>query len=207
MTFDGDLLLAGAKAMTMSGTLIYTPEADYRILRAQSRARKGLARTPARPPAVVSAAPVLVGRRLQGNVVIGDDAARERGAPESPAPVGHDIVVDQANPCFFDHPLDHVPGQLLLEACRQSAIVAAVRESFMPRPSCLVTACRVSFSDFVELDAVAHCSARLLARDGGAGTVRAAVSVQQLGTPVGQVELELTALPESGRYQAGDDNL
>ncbi|MGN8048178.1 AfsA-related hotdog domain-containing protein [Curtobacterium sp. 22159] len=32
------------------------------------------------------------------------------------------LVVDPDEPAFFDHPLDHVPGMLMLEAARQSAL-------------------------------------------------------------------------------------
>ncbi|MFF1574223.1 ScbA/BarX family gamma-butyrolactone biosynthesis protein [Leifsonia sp. NPDC058292] len=34
---------------------------------------------------------------------------------------GWSIVVDPAHPIYFDHPLDHVPGMLLIDAMRQAA--------------------------------------------------------------------------------------
>jgi hypothetical protein len=194
MRFEGDLFLAGANAMSMSGTLVFTPQEDYEILRAQSRARKQLSAAPAarRLPALV--APGLVGRRLQDNVVIGDDPCLGSAAGEGAGLIRHAIIVDQANPCFFDHPLDHVPGQLLLEACRQSAIITAVRDRVLPGPACMVTACTVSLSDFVELDEIADCSATVVPSPVATGAACLRVSVRQFGTQVGDVELQLSAV-------------
>jgi hypothetical protein len=208
MTFEGDLLLAGAnehdgtKAMSMGGTLVFTRKEDYEFLRAQSRVRKQLNNVPARgmPDPLAMVAPALVGRRIPGNVVIADEPGFARTAEPDGHLARHRIVVDQANPCFFDHPLDHVPGHLLVEACRQSAIVTAVRDRVLPGPACMVTACGVSFDDFVELDAMADCTVTEVSpadagTAGTAETARVLVSVRQFGMPVGEVELELAALP------------
>lgn len=59
------------------------------------------------PPALSAAA---VGRALPSDVVL---AATDR-------PGRWQLRVDTAHPVFFDHPLDHVPGMLLLEAARQA---------------------------------------------------------------------------------------
>jgi hypothetical protein len=58
---------------------------------------------PALPPAVV-------GRVLPADVVL---APADR-------PDRWQLRVDTAHPVFFDHPLDHAPGMLLLEAARQA---------------------------------------------------------------------------------------
>ncbi|MFI1163559.1 ScbA/BarX family gamma-butyrolactone biosynthesis protein [Streptomyces sp. NPDC020801] len=55
------------------------------------------------------------------------------------------LRADTAHPVFFDHPLDHVPGMLLLEAARQ---VACLR-GFAPRPP---AAFRAAFHRYAELD-------------------------------------------------------
>lgn len=34
------------------------------------------------------------------------------------------LRVDGCHPVFFDHPVDHVPGMLLVEAARQAAVAA-----------------------------------------------------------------------------------
>jgi hypothetical protein len=64
------------------------------------------------PPGVPAAD---VGRALAADVVLAE-----------PAPGRTDrrrLRVDTAHPVFFDHPLDHVPGMLLLEAARQAALL------------------------------------------------------------------------------------
>ncbi|GAA1899637.1 ScbA/BarX family gamma-butyrolactone biosynthesis protein [Streptantibioticus ferralitis] len=68
------------------------------------------------PPAID---PALVGRRDPRDVVLADAAA----GPGDPA---HSWLLraDTSHPLFFDHPVDHVPGMLLLEAARQAAQAA-----------------------------------------------------------------------------------
>ncbi|WP_405783736.1 ScbA/BarX family gamma-butyrolactone biosynthesis protein [Streptomyces sp. NBC_00859] len=85
-------------------------------------------------------------------------------APASPAQAGRprlrDVVlsqtdstdawqlrIDTAHPIFFDHPLDHAPGMLLLEAVRQCA--HATTEA---TPS-IVTGLDITFNQYVEFDA------------------------------------------------------
>ncbi|MEU5977247.1 ScbA/BarX family gamma-butyrolactone biosynthesis protein [Streptomyces sp. NPDC047315] len=196
LALTGDFYVGSSKAMSMSGTLVCTPKDEYELLRAHSRARKTLTRSPvaARPLAAE-----LVGRSTPRNVVIGElpDGAGRLPAGAGPGErAGRAIIADPRNPAYFDHPLDHVPGQLLLEACRQHAIEAAVGASALANPSCTVVACRVSFDDFVELDADAECSA-VVHPPRADGTVRAEVEVAQAGLRVGVVELELAAPPPS----------
>jgi hypothetical protein len=64
------------------------------------------------PPGLSAAA---VDRALPSDVVL---AATDR-------PARWQLRVDTAHPVFFDHPLDHVPGMLLLEAARQAARLKA----------------------------------------------------------------------------------
>ncbi|MFH8801377.1 ScbA/BarX family gamma-butyrolactone biosynthesis protein [Streptomyces sp. NPDC017936] len=71
-----------------------------------------------RTPDTVTAVPVPPGlpaasvdRALASDVVL---AATDR-------PARWQLRVDTAHPVFFDHPLDHVPGMLLLEGARQAA--------------------------------------------------------------------------------------
>ncbi|MDT9695050.1 ScbA/BarX family gamma-butyrolactone biosynthesis protein [Streptomyces sp. P17] len=83
----------------------WTSESVYRRLRG--------GRTPATvsalpPPAGL--APALVGRTVPADVVL--------APPDRPG--RWQLRVDTAHPVFFDHPLDHVPGMLLLEAAGQA---------------------------------------------------------------------------------------
>lgn len=105
-------------------------------------------------------------RRLRGVFAdaAGDPAARP--TPPPPVPAGQvgrdrpsDVVLsatdrpgrwrlrcDTAHPVLFDHPVDHAPGMLLLEAARQAAI--AVRH---PHPVTVLGMSSV-FSRFAEFD-------------------------------------------------------
>jgi 2-oxo-3-(phosphooxy)propyl 3-oxoalkanoate synthase len=60
------------------------------------------------------------------------------------------LIVDQSHPYFFDHPCDHVPGMLLLEACRQTAQAAVSHTTSVPKPNIAVSGYEVSFQQFVE---------------------------------------------------------
>ncbi|MFJ6621857.1 ScbA/BarX family gamma-butyrolactone biosynthesis protein [Kitasatospora sp. NPDC091335] len=70
------------------------------------------------------------GRRRAGDVVL--------GAPGADG--GRRLRVDPGHPIYFDHPVDHVPGVLLLEACHQAA-------------GGTVRSLDCTFHRFVELDA------------------------------------------------------
>lgn len=186
ISFAGDLFVGSTRAMSVSGTLVFTPMPDYELLRAQSRARKGVGGQ-ASPGAPKPIEPRLVGRECVDNVVLG-----------APTDQGFPIIVTPENPRYFDHRLDHVPGQLLMEACRQNAVATSVRAGALAEPHCLVTAFRARFDEFAELDAPCTCVAGELATP-AAGSVHTTLSVRQLGHTVGEVEIELTAPGTNGR--------
>ena len=86
--------------------------AVYRRLRGESR-----------PPAAGRAltepvCPALVGRVDAGDVVL--SPADDEDRPAHGRASRWRLRVDQAHPVLFDHPVDHVPGMLLLEAARQA---------------------------------------------------------------------------------------
>jgi hypothetical protein len=62
---------------------------------------------------------------------------------------GWSIVVDPTHPIYFDHPLDHVPGSLLMDAMRQAARL------HLRKPQLDFAAFEASFSRVVELRPVA----------------------------------------------------
>src|SRR5690606_21766651 len=68
------------------------------------------------PPKALN--PHLVGRALESEVVL---AADETGPGHGREVSGRRLRVPTNNPWLFDHPVDHVPGMLLMEAARQSA--------------------------------------------------------------------------------------
>jgi hypothetical protein len=185
MDFGAELLIAGVPAMMLKGGITFLPPADYEVFRAFGRAGRVFE---AGPPA----SPIDVGLRSRSdarNVVIGnpivagtaDHAARYR------------IVVDQTHPSFYDHPQDHAPGPLLLEAARQTAIAEAVRTSVLASLHVAVTACRCRFDRFAEHDAAIDCSA-VVQGPKEAGPVVAAVRFDQMGQRIARINLELSQL-------------
>lgn len=84
------------------------------------------------------------------------------------------LRVDTAHPLFFDHPLDHAPGLLLLEAARQAALMLPADH---PQS---VTGMETSFTRYVELDAPCRIEARPLDPD-PEGHRRTVVSLWQSG--------------------------
>lgn len=184
LTFEGDLEIAGARAMTMAGQIFFVPKADYEALRAYQRRRKPLDDGAARaePPRPLD--PSQVGRHDPRNVVLG--APRDGGR--------FPIVVDQSHPSFFDHGYDHLPGPLIGEAFRQASIVVAARAGALPEPVAAVTRCEASFTDFAEIDAPAECSAEVTsAFEDGRTTV--AVGLHQFGRELASGELDLQPFP------------
>ncbi|KUO12758.1 ScbA/BarX family gamma-butyrolactone biosynthesis protein [Streptomyces sp. DSM 15324] len=109
--------------------------------------------TAAPPPAGLD--PVAVDRALPADVVL---------APAD-GPDRWQLRVNTAHPVFFDHPLDHVPGMLLLEAARQVARLLGI-DGQSP------ILYHASFHRYAELDEPVWIEAK-----GGRGT-----DVQVLGT-------------------------
>ncbi|MFH0245732.1 ScbA/BarX family gamma-butyrolactone biosynthesis protein [Streptomyces sp. HK10] len=89
--------------------------------------------------------PSLTGRRRPSDVVLatGDE------------PRTWNLRVDTGHPVLFDHPHDHVPGMVLLEACGQAAVSATRPHRTTP------VAFDTAFSHYVELDR----PCRILAED------------------------------------------
>jgi len=126
----------GINAMELSGAFGWMPEDRWQLM------RTGSSWEPAPQPS--TADPLTVGRRQSAHVVIGEPVQRHNdGSACAP------IVMDIHNPTFFDHPLDHLPGGLILEACRQLALaVLGPRASMIVGPSRL----RCDFHSFAELN-------------------------------------------------------
>lgn len=76
-----------------------------------------------------------------------------------------ELRVDTTHPTLFDHPSDHVPGMLLLEAARQAALLGAGGRR--------VVSIDADFGAYLELDAATTVELTPEARDGAfAVTVR-----------------------------------
>lgn len=124
--------------------------------------------------------PQLVGRLQEFDVVLGvpdGEAAHEQGRV-------HLLRVDSTHPVLFDHPVDHVPGMLVLEAARQAALAA------LGLPRGLLVGCDASFHRYIELDSPCLVtSSPPTVEDTGVRSV--AVSFHQGGSEVGSCRIAL----------------
>jgi hypothetical protein len=135
---------------------ILSPRA-YARLRGQRYGRRPHQRELA-PPVT----PRLVGRESESDVVLGKRA-------------GYDdwlLRVDTTHPVMFDHPVDHVPGMVAIEAARQAALLAIGRFDALPIRGTF------SFSRYIEIDET--CAVRAKSRPNDKdGTLNADVVLDQ----------------------------
>jgi hypothetical protein len=105
------------------------------------------------------------------------------------------IVVDTSHPTLFDHPLDHLPGMLVIEACKQTAIASATRRGFTDR-SWHVDAMTARFHEFAEYDQHTVCHARTAVTNeelDGSATLACTVTATQAERRLIDMELTLTS--------------
>lgn len=81
-------------------------------------------------------APHLVGRYQECDVVLAPSAVDNLWL----------VRVDTEHPVMFDHPVDHVPGMMAIEAARQAALLATGSAGGVPVKG------RFSFEHYIELD-------------------------------------------------------
>ncbi|MFB6819004.1 ScbA/BarX family gamma-butyrolactone biosynthesis protein [Streptomyces sp. NPDC056347] len=118
----------------------------------------------------------LVGRDCEFDVVIG--ASADAGV--------HALRVDAEHPVLFDHPVDHVPGMVLMEAARQAALLA------VGAPQSLLVSCETHFKRYVEFHIPCLVSADRPTRDND-GRCTLTVRFHQGGTEVGTCKVSLIA--------------
>lgn len=145
------------------------PYAD--LARATSRA------LPPAPPVE----PARVGREHPADVVLA----------ASDVPGRSRLRVDLSHPVLFDHPVDHAPGMLLLEAARQAAQAVA-----HPRPVVAV-GMDTLFARYCELDVPCWIHAGLLDSP-DRSTTRAVVSLVQNDLCVFSSVITLMEIPGAG---------
>ncbi|MFI6040950.1 AfsA-related hotdog domain-containing protein [Nocardia sp. NPDC051321] len=197
LTFETVLLIGDAPAMTMSGSLMFAAESDFALVRAMSRAQLGNRAEHAVTVGEVPA-PELVGR----------DSARHVAIRAVAEPAGIDrisVLVDLDNAAFFDHPLDHVPGQLITEAVRQAATWNLSRTRGADRAGGvpMVTRGRAAFDGFAELDVPAELELIVKALD-AADTYQVDATVVQSSKQIGTVAMEVEFRSDAGRIANGE---
>ncbi|MGV9871077.1 AfsA-related hotdog domain-containing protein, partial [Rhodococcus koreensis] len=109
-------------------------------------------------------APAAVGQVDERDVVLGRPTGRGEW----------EVRVDVTHPVLFDHPLDHLPGMLLLEVLRQSAFAA------LTVPDAHLESIDAVFHRFAELDQ--HTTVGVRALDTDPLSVRAVI--RQAGSEI-----------------------
>ncbi|MFI5687547.1 ScbA/BarX family gamma-butyrolactone biosynthesis protein [Streptomyces sp. NPDC051636] len=152
----------GQPAGTGSATFTCASPAVYQRIRSPRIGDGGAAPIPLTSPT----APQDVGRISPTDVVLSP----------VPAPGCWQLRVDTRHPVLFDHPVDHVPGMVLLEASRQATVAFLGRD-------CLPVGITSEFTRYAELDApclIEACSLPRCAR----GRERVLVTGRQDGAVV-----------------------
>jgi hypothetical protein len=136
-------------------------DAAYRRIRGERAERTGTVPDVGRP-----LRPAEVGRLRARDVLLLDNGA-----------AGWRLRVDERHRYFFDHPTDHVPGMMLLEAFRQ----VGWRTANGARPVRL-TGLSTSFQSFCELDAPVFFDSQQIPGDDLSVHVRATQSGRTAAT-------------------------
>jgi hypothetical protein len=125
-------------------------------------------------------------------VTIGESAI----SATTPGECRYAVIVDQTHPAFFDHPVDHVPGALVIEIYRQAAIATATNGATEAK-SAVVTRCDVQLLDFAEFEAPVECTATVMSRAID-GRVQIGLAMHQLDCKIGDalVELDFAAVAD-----------
>ncbi|MFE3033988.1 ScbA/BarX family gamma-butyrolactone biosynthesis protein [Streptomyces canus] len=134
LRYDAAVRLGGERVATGHIAVSWTNESVYRRLRGGRTADVGALRLPRPLPPPLPAG--TVGRALAADVLLSPAARPGRWR----------LRVDTAHPVFFDHPLDHIPGMLLLEAARQTVRAHGGPERRVP------TSFHATFHQYAELD-------------------------------------------------------
>lgn len=148
------LALGGAPVGTVEIAMGYASPAAYQALRRRGRIAPPpwSADLPA-PDLTGQVAPATVGRTSTADVLLADLR------PDGPDGTSARLIVPVGHLALFDHPLDHVPGSLLVEAARQLGAVLSGDPA-----AAVMTSMHARFHVYTELDA----PVRLVARAGEA---------------------------------------
>ncbi|MFJ2239670.1 AfsA-related hotdog domain-containing protein [Streptomyces sp. NPDC087859] len=185
LRLGGTLRLEGAEACTGSAELVFVTPTVARNHRATSRLG-ALVRTPAADgprPGTRPAAPSLVGRCTPDNVVVSEPVRQASTLTTT-------VLVDPSHPVFFTEATDSVPGLLLVEALRQSALLAVASDGAAPCATAL-TWLSVHLRGHAELDLPLTCTAR--SAPGGIDALgrrltRVLLTLRQAGRTTAQAE-------------------
>jgi 2-oxo-3-(phosphooxy)propyl 3-oxoalkanoate synthase len=164
---DGSHLASAATTFTC-----HTP-AVYRRLR--GRRCDARAAVEAAIPVPRAATPQSVGRDRTSDVVLSPAGRPDRWQ----------LRVDPSHPVLFDHPVDHAPGMLLLEAARQAAVNVTDPRSAVP------VSWDTTFHRYAELDAPCWIESSPSGTD-AEGRPRVEVTAHQGGQAVFQADVAVS---------------
>lgn len=142
--FVGRISINGRDLGTAHGSLFFMSKKAYRVVRANGRAALDIEGTAQPQPSPCD--PAAVGRRDHRNVVISEPVQRPENGWSAT------VVADHGHPHLFDHPLDHLPGNLLVEASRQLAVVSAARSGGLAPSTLFPISIAAEFTTFCEND-------------------------------------------------------
>ncbi|MET7648898.1 ScbA/BarX family gamma-butyrolactone biosynthesis protein [Streptomyces sp. NPDC005426] len=138
MRYEVTVMVDGVPLATAGAAFSCTGPSVYRRLRGERPTRvDSLPREPMDP--------ARVGRTGPQHVVLCESAGDRENRWE--------LRVDCEHPIFFDHPVDHIPGMMLLEAARQAAHAAS------GLPDALVLDLDSHFQRYAELDGPCYIEA------------------------------------------------
>jgi hypothetical protein len=177
--------LAGERVQHAAGEWIFVPRKIYEKLRRQAPEGRVRSSPLLRPQRIE---PSVVGRNRLENTVISSLRECAGGTVEA------DLIVDTDHPYFFEHPLDHVSGMLLLEGCNQAGTaLAGSRRGWAPRE----IVCRdfeARFHQFAELESPVKLEARLATAGrapGGSNSLALSVEAKQEGCLLAELSMEM----------------
>ncbi|MFE0688891.1 secondary metabolite corepressor [Streptomyces sp. JH002] len=189
-SFSGALLVDGHTALEATGRLTFVSHRAFGVLRAKGRGQApGGESALVLSPRLVPAEARSVGRRDPRNVVITEPTVDPSGNSMAR------LVVNTGHPHLFDHELDHIPGNLQLEAARQLAVATVARLHGLSPAALLVTDVAATFGAFAELDRTTTATAQVggvrHAGDLGVIAVPVTVLLTQGSATVSEVTMEV----------------
>ncbi|MET9490451.1 AfsA-related hotdog domain-containing protein [Nocardia sp. NPDC006630] len=193
ITLKMTLSLDNRPAAEMDMVIQWMPRAAWARLRTKGRA--ALALEPVRAYGLDTRIdPREVARRLTGNVLIAGFEVHDNA-------ISTRILVDEDHPALFDHPLDHVPGVLVFEAVRQSALVAAHELFGLSPHRLLLVECSVQFVSIGELELPVDCEVTTEITECG-NQLAFAASLHQEGRVIAAATILLQRVGTSPRVRA-----
>ena len=182
MSYDFAARIGAVEVARVSMRVGYLAPAAYAAVRGRGRDRPPPWSDRIAPVAGRPLPPARVGRLRATDVVLSDPAV-------TPDAVTAVLRVPTENPSLFDHPYDHVPGTVLLEAGRQLAVLAQDAWSGRSPDRTTMVTMDASFAAYTELDR----RTVLTATPDGPG--RTTVTADQDGARTAQLTVGVAAVP------------